>query len=290
MLDHKALTFLKVCACMNYTQAAQELHLTQPAVSKHIHALEEHYQVKLFQYNNKKLTLTEEGQFLYRVLSSMNHDALRLQDDIRQITNRKRIRLGATLSIGNYSMADRLCALMKNNPLLDVSVTVADTRVLMGRLDNGELDFILCEGNFKKDQYEFRLIRTAPMVFFVSADYDISHIRKLEDLFAHTIIVREQGSGTREIFDHYLGECGYSIDDFANYHEINNPDLILKVLASGAGFSVMYEDVGLDMLEKGILKAIPLEDVHLVHEFNAIWKKGSQFSEEYEKYLKELCG
>lgn len=288
MLDTKVLTFLKVCELMNYTAAAEELHLTQPAVSRHIHALEEYYQVKLFDYHNKKLSLTEEGVFLKKTLSVMNHDTLRIQDDIRHIGKRRRLRLGATLSIGNYALVERLITMIRSHDNMDVSLTVADTADLLERLDGGGLDFILCEGNFRKEAYAYHIIREVPLAVFCSAGYDTSQIYELKDLFAGTIILREEGSGTREIFEHFLAERGYSNRNFRNYHEINNPEVILKLLAAGIGISVLYENVGEEMVQAGVLKKIKLKDFSLTHEFNAIWKKDSLYEEDYRRYIREL--
>lgn len=61
MLDFRMDTFLAVCRCMNFTKAAEELNITQPAVSHHIHYLEEHYQVKLFEYSGRRSDLRKRG-------------------------------------------------------------------------------------------------------------------------------------------------------------------------------------------------------------------------------------
>ena len=64
MLDFRINTFLTACQCMNYTKTAELLHITQPAVTQHIHFLEEYYQAKLFLYEGKKLKLTAAGEML----------------------------------------------------------------------------------------------------------------------------------------------------------------------------------------------------------------------------------
>ena len=71
MLDNRILTFLKLCEKMNYTKTAEALHITQPAVTQHIHFLEEHYGCKLFSYSGKVLQLTEKGELLRRLASEM---------------------------------------------------------------------------------------------------------------------------------------------------------------------------------------------------------------------------
>ena len=80
MLDFRVETFLTVCRTMNYTRAAEELNITQPAVSQHIAHLERDYGVPLFAYRNKKLQLTDAGALLRDALSTMAHDERLLRD------------------------------------------------------------------------------------------------------------------------------------------------------------------------------------------------------------------
>ena len=83
MLDFRVETFLTVCRTMNYTRAAEELNITQPAVSQHIAHLERDYGVPLFAYRNKKLQLTDAGALLRDALSTMAHDERLLRDRMR---------------------------------------------------------------------------------------------------------------------------------------------------------------------------------------------------------------
>ena len=79
MLDFRVETFLAVCRHMNFTKAARELNITQPAVSHHMHYLEQAYGTALFQHNGKRLQLTEAGEILRRTLMTMKHDEQHLQ-------------------------------------------------------------------------------------------------------------------------------------------------------------------------------------------------------------------
>lgn len=84
MLDFRVETFLAVCRHMNFTKAARELNITQPAVSHHIHYLEQAYGTVLFQHNGKRLQLTEAGEILRRTLLTMKHDEQHLQKRMQQ--------------------------------------------------------------------------------------------------------------------------------------------------------------------------------------------------------------
>ena len=290
MLDIRIQTFLAVCHCMNYTKAAEVLNLTQPAVSKHIRYLEDFYNVKLFHYENRKLSLTEQGIFLRNAMEAMYHDSMKVKDDIALLRKREQIRIGATLSIGGYYLPERMTLFLKKHPEMDISVTISSTEELLLKLNNGEFAFILCEGNFSKQDYDYKLIKQSHLTVFCGADYDTSDITDLKSLFSHRVFLREKGSGTREIFEHFLHENGYSVSSFSSYCEMNNPELILKLISDGMGISVLYHDVGEEMLAKGSLKEISLPDFRLEHEFNAIWNKGSIHGAYYGELVDDLIG
>ena len=82
MIDHRLHTFLTVCKYMNYTKAAQELFITQPAVSQHIRYLEKYYGVSLFSYSGKILTLTPAGRLLLQKASAMKNDEILLKQSL----------------------------------------------------------------------------------------------------------------------------------------------------------------------------------------------------------------
>ena len=154
MLDVRVETFLTVCRTMNYTRAAEQLHITQPAVSQHIRALEERYGATLFRSQGKRLLLTESGQLLFRTAAAMHHDALRLREAIRQENARRHLRFGATLTIGEYIMPAPLLRLLEQEPDIQLYMLTSNTRELLKLLDQGELDFAIVEGYFDKQAYD----------------------------------------------------------------------------------------------------------------------------------------
>ena len=102
MLDFRVETFLAVCRHMNFTRAARELSITQPAVSHHIRYLEQVYGAALFRHNGKRLQLTEAGEILRRTLLTMKHDEQHLQKRMQQAaTGTRDYSFGATLSVAS---------------------------------------------------------------------------------------------------------------------------------------------------------------------------------------------
>lgn len=288
MLDFRAETFLTVCEYMNYTKAAEVLNMTQPAVSGHIRFLENYYGAKLFSYNNRKLSLTMQGEHLKRALQTLVHDESKLKCELSQMKPVKIFRIGATLSVSDSYLPGFLSTYLAAHADTELSVTVANTTTLLKKLDQGNLDIVLSEGYFSKDEYEHQVISEEPFSVFCGTDYDTAGIHTLEDLFQHRFISREQGSGTRAIFEHYLAERGYSIDNFKKKCDFTSLDLITQMLISNQGISVLYKCVGANLLKQGKLKEIVLPDFSLTHDFNALWPKNSMYSQENLALLEEL--
>ena len=111
MLDFRMDTFLAVCETMNFTRAAEQLRLTQPAVSQHIHLLEEHYGSKLFTYQGKRLALTAAGALLRDAARTMRHDEAYLAQQLQALAGTARpLCLGATLTVAEYALPEQMAA------------------------------------------------------------------------------------------------------------------------------------------------------------------------------------
>lgn len=288
MIDNRVNTFLHVCKTMNYTKAAEDLKMTQPSVSQHIHYLEQFYNVKLFTYQNRKLELTEQGAFLKKHFETLNHDIKYMRDTVQNIKKKRKLKIGATLSIGEFYIPDMLSKFIQANPDIELTITIADTQELLNRLDSGNVDFILCEGYFDKNQYAYELIKEEKMCIICASDYDYSNISNLESLFNHHLLLREVGSGTRKIFENHLNEHNYSLKNFIRVSEITSPHLIKKLLIDKIGLSVLYKTVVKTELDNNVLIEIEVPEINIIHEFNAVWKQNSIFGNQYKEIINQL--
>ena len=112
MLDFRTETFLTVCRTMNFTAAAKQLNITQPAVSQHIHFLEEQYNTSLFIYQNKQLFLTRSGEILRKHLLTMKNDEKAILEELKStFSGIETLSIGVTMTIGEYAINDALARL-----------------------------------------------------------------------------------------------------------------------------------------------------------------------------------
>lgn len=288
MLDFRVETFLCVCRHMNFTKAAGELAITQPGVTQHIHFLERYYGCKLFFHKGKSLFLTPAGEELRSALLSMKHDEVHLKNQVSGIAQEQRpLVFGATLTIGEYFVAPHLTGYMTRNPAAVLSMMVSNTRELLSALDEGALDFVLLEGYFPQKEYESKLLSVEDYIAVAAVDYEVQ-IGHLTDLLGHRLLLREEGSGTREILVHYLMEQGYSLDDFEVGAQISNIHALKHMAASGCGITFLYRIAATEDLKRGKLKEILLPGGPITHEFRFVWRKNSIYKEYYEKICGEL--
>lgn len=294
MIDNRTITFLTVCQEMNFTRAAQKLHISQPAVSQHIQYMEAYYHVQLFRFEGKKIYLTDAGRLLKKSLTALHNNEIYLKEQLSLMTDkRKTLRFGATLTVGDFLIAKPLSRFLLKHKSSDVTVTVANTKELLQKLDSGEIDFAILEGDYPKTLYEHQPFIVDNFIPICSKNYPHSlskKAKKLSDLTDECLILREPGSGSRVILEHALIENGISLDDFSNVITIGNMNVIKEMLVAGCGITFLYETAVKKELENGSLEKIELDDCHIQHEISIVWKKDNLFKDSFKTLFAELFG
>ena len=260
-MDQRLETFLTVCATMNYRKAAEQLHLTQPAVTKQIQALEALYGVRLFTYDSRKLRKTAQGETLEIYAISQRYQDEELRRALRR-QEKTSLHIGATKSIGDYILPPQISRILKE-PDNELFFTVDNTAHLLAQLEGGELDFVVLEGIFDKSRYESFLLRDEPYIGICAKDHPFSGREvTMDELFSERLILREPGSGTRKILERELQQCGYTPDAFRSNVCISSFKLIRHLVSEGCGVSFLYEAVVKDDTQFGRFSCPPLTGVH----------------------------
>jgi DNA-binding transcriptional LysR family regulator len=290
MLDFRMDTLIAVCKDMSFTKAAEKLNITQPAVSQHIRHLEENYGIKIFQYEGRKLRLTAEGQTLLNAVTTIKHDDLFLREQLQEMKHERRnLTFGTTLTIGEFVMPERLASYLSKYPDTSIRMIVANTSGLLEKLNNGEIDFAVIEGYFTKSEYDYLQYSREKYIPVCSRDYRFRGKHDtIEDLLTERLIVREPGSGTREILERILGEKNISIQDFEKLVEISNMNAIKSLTKANCGITFLYEAAARAEITEGSLKEIRLKEYDVTHDFTFVWRKGSRYSERYFELFEQL--
>ena len=272
MLDDRIYTFLKLCDTMNYRKTAEALDMTQPAVTQHIQHLEKRYKAKLFEYSQKQLSKTESGIKLEEYSRSVVYNEASFKKEIAK-QEKESISIGATKTIGDYAIND-LIEFGLRDENLSIEVIVDNTKHLLRQLDNFELDFLILEGYFDKTKYDYKLLRNEELVGICSETHRFANKKvPIEDVFKEHIILREKGSGTREVFTNFLAEKNYSYKNFNKTSVISSLNLIQYLAEKGLGVSFVYNSVPMSNKKLAVFR---IKGSKISHEFNYVFLKNSK--------------
>ena len=278
MLDPKLHTFLLLVQCQSTTRCAELLHLTQPAVSQHIKALESAYGVKLFIKEGRRLALTPQGQRLAQLCRRLATLDEQIAREMRQ-GDALTLRFGATLSIADGLMPTVLPQLVDHFPEIQFHMVEQNTHVLLEQLENGLLDFALIEGNFDHRRYDYHPFFVSRFVGLCSPNSPYRAFRCLRDTLQAPLILRESGSGTRDIFE---GECrahNLAVTDYVSLCEIEHIPTLLGLVAAGKGITFAHEAAARNLLTQNQLQVMELEDLQLERPFHFVCLPGGPQSE-----------
>ena len=290
MIDFRLKTFLTLCKVLNYTKTAEILHITQPAVSQHIKYLEESYGVKLFSFIGKSLELTESGKLLYNFSLAMQSSS----DKIRQMislpeANNLPLNFGTTLTIGEYTMSKLLGKIISDFPSVNINMEVGNTKLLLEKLRDGKIDFAILEGHFDKSEYHSLFFSIESFIGVCSPNHPFANKPlSFDEIFNERLIIRENGSGTRDIFEQILYEHNITMKSFKNITQVGNMNVIKELVLRNLGITFLYKEaVQKELFEKSLVK-IDLKDFDIEREFNFVFLKDSLHHKEYSDWFDYL--
>lgn len=286
MIDFRLETFLTLCKIKSYTKAAEVLHITQPAVSQHIKYLEKYYDSKLFNYIGKTLMLTEEGEMLKAFAMTMQASSRKIKIMMGELRISYPIIFGVTLTIAEYTMEPIIARTILEYPEMDITMEVDNTEVLLQKLRDGKIDFAILEGQFDKSDYSsmvFSVERFIPVCSFGSKIR--SNTIDFMNIFNERLIIRENGSGTREVFEQALYEQNHTIKSFKDVAKIGNMNLIKELVKKDLGITFLYEQAVKKELEKQELREILIKGFEVKREFNFVFLKDIINKDEYIKWF-----
>ncbi|NLM05081.1 MAG: LysR family transcriptional regulator, partial [Clostridiales bacterium] len=268
----------------------EELSMTQPAVSQHIQFLENYYEVTLISGKGKNFSLTEEGEALQEYIRTLKANSERIFPLLHRIKDKaKPLNFGATLTIGEYTIPPILHKILNEDPETSISMYVENTHVLQKMLWEGKIDFALLEGHFNQNQFEYRLISNETFIGICSPKNKIScRTNDLEELLDENLILREPGSGTRDILEQALYNKNLTVKDFRRNIQISNMNAIKKLCHENIGITFMYYEAVKKELTQGYLKKIPIRNFNINHPFNFVYLKDSPDKSQIEYWFKKI--
>lgn len=295
MLDYRSYTFLEVYRARSFSRAAKALHITQPAVSQHIRYLEHYYEAALFEKTTRGAKPTPAGDRLFRVLSTMANDEERLRTELHALASEAApapLRLGCTRTVADYVAPRLLAAHATAEPAEPVNMRVGNTTELVQLMDTGKIDCALVEGSFDRARFDGVVYSTEDYIAVASPEVVASpkaaassNPRSIHDLVGERLILREPGSGTREILERNLTAHDLTLADFAGTLELASIPAIISCVAAGAGITFLYRIAVEQELAAGTLVDITPADFGIRHDFTLIWQRGSAYAARYRALI-----
>ena len=231
--------FYIVAKNKSMTKAANELLVSQPAITKSIKSLEDQIGGTLFNRSNKGLELTDEGRMLYSKVEMAMNLILNAENEFssyKELENGE-VRIGISSVLSKCLLIDTIKIFRTKYPNVKISITNGITNDLIEKLNLGKLDFVIYNDIGTSYNVEKEDLKDLRYVFFYNKNlYNVGKIEDLEDFNKYSLILQQKGSNTRCILDyHTSNKLNPSI-------EVMSQDLILNLVNEGLGIGFAFEE------------------------------------------------
>jgi DNA-binding transcriptional LysR family regulator len=234
MFDFRLKVFHTVAQRLNFTKAAEELSITQPAVTKHIHEIETYFRIKLFQRNGSKIKLTTAGEMLLQHTERLFEIYRNIEFDLSSLTQRQSgtLRVGASTTIAQYVLPPHLAAFGKKFPDIKVQLITNNTEQIENALINHKIDFGIIEGYSKRAQLKYTEFIKDEIVLTARSNHPLTkkgaiNVGELQKL---PFILREHGSGSLEVILLALKKVGIKPSDLTVEMRLQSTESIKSYL------------------------------------------------------------
>ncbi|MEH7440080.1 LysR family transcriptional regulator [Neobacillus drentensis] len=292
-MDHYLKVFVKVVEKGNFSKAAEDLHMTQPAVSQYIKVLEELVGARLLERNNKFVRLNKAGEIVFHHAKEILALYSNMQYLIDDLTNKASgpIAIGASYTFGEYILPHIIARLQAKYPLITPTIQIHNTKEIIDLVQTHQLDIGIVEGHINEKVPNVEIVSEDKMVIVASSQNPLlkeGRGRKIAELGEETWILREKGSGTREAAEHL-----FDILDFTpkKVMEFGSTQVIKESVEAGLGISLLSQWAIKKELMYGYLDIVDVEGLPFKRNFSILThspyqtKALQQFIETLREYL-----
>lgn len=255
--------FVAVAEREHVTRAASDLNLTQSATSAAIAALEHRHDVKLFDRVGRRIALTDAGRLFLLEARAILARAGAGEQILADLAGLKRGRLSfaASQTIGNYWLPQRLAAFHKRHPGIETPLVIGNTDTVAAAIHDGLADIGLVEGEIDDPHLAQEVVAADTMSIVVAPEHPWSARDAVtpEEFGETSWVLREPGSGTRQLLETVLRQAGRTLADLDIALELPANEAVRAAVEAGAGASLMSRLVVATALRSGILVEIPAE-------------------------------
>lgn len=279
--------YLTVCETGSMTQAAKALFMTQPSVSQAISELEREYSTRLFERLNHRLFLTDAGEHLRAYANHIVNLADQAKAELVEIGSTGSLRVGASQTVGAYWMPVVLHKYRMLQPQVELFSLVDNTRVIENQILQDKIDLGVVEGSITSKFLVEQKLCTDELVIVCGREHKLfSNIEaQISDLAGERFLIREVGSGTRDLFELRMNQAGV---DWKIGGVYSNTESIKQAVCHSLGLAALPKIAIQEEEQKGLLKGIQINGFVLIRNFNLVYHRQKYFTSAMQKFV-EVC-
>ncbi len=232
--DFRLQVFHTVAKRLNFTKAAGELFISQPAVTRHIHELEQQFKIKLFERNGTRIRLSPAGLRLLQHTEELFAIYRNIEFDMGSLTQRHsgRLFLGGSMTTAPYIIPPILAEFHSRYKDVEVSLIAGNTRQIEGALEQQEIDLGIVEGYSRNSSIRYTEFMKDEIVLVSNPAHPMAQKTTIrpEDLMRIPLLLREPGSGTLEVLAHALKGIGVKLSALKKEMQLNSTEIIKSYL------------------------------------------------------------
>lgn len=273
IIDQQLQVFITVAEKKNFSRAAEELHMTQPAVSQYIRSLEEAVGTRLLERTNKYVRLNQAGEIVChhaKEIAGLYAKMQHLVDDLSNTASGS-LKIGASYTFGEYVLPRILSKLVLQYPAVEPEITIGNTADIAQLVTTHQLDVGLIEGRHKQSLPLFNEI-FAEDKMYVAASPEHPLLRQqgrlsIRELTDDIWLLREEGSGTREAAERFFEQSGFRPERILHF---SSTQPIKECIQAGLGVSLLSQWAVQKELQHGELTALPIKGTPFKRDFSIV--------------------
>lgn len=275
--------FIAVAETGKMSTAAAQCYVSQPTVSQTIKELEEHYRVLLFERISKKLYITEAGKNLLIYAKMVVKQFDELEDNMFTGYSEK-IRIGATVTVGSCILSALLNQFKEIMPKVDTFAYVNNTKSIEEKMLKSELDIGIVEGQIINHELVTIPAIKDSLVVVCSRNHRLAGRKQIsvKELENERFVMREEGSGTRKLFEHYMSSCG---SKFKICWEATCPSAIKQAVMENNCLTAISARLVEEEIKNGQIYVIKSKENALDRFFNIVYYKNKYFNESMKTFM-----
>lgn len=272
-MDQQLQVFVTVVERENFSRAAEELHMTQPAVSHYIQTLERQFGTRLLERSNKFVQLNKAGEIVYHHAKEILNLYKKMHYLVDDLTAKATgyLPIGASYTFGEYVLPHIIAAMHDRYPLIRPAITIGNTKEIAELVKSHQVEVGIIEGELADESILVEPFAVDEMVIFASRQHHLAHTKPTrKQLSEETRIIREKGSGTRTAVDHLFRKLNLAPK---NVLEFGSTQLIKESVEAGVGISMLSSWAIRKELQIGTLHVLSVEGLPFKREFSLVTAK-----------------